>query len=228
MDKLSFQNGLILGLVSNGKAQSRSDMVDFWDAYQDNGNRVDYSTAFGGVGWNNDTFKPRYNIQPTNAYMMFRNTAIEGDLVEMLDNLGITLDFSKTINTGYIFNNANRLTRIGVIDLTGSTNTIKGDNTFVGCTSLVRIEKIVVDEGTNYGTNFIRNCPALEYVGFEGVIANSLAIKESLLLNTDCINGIIDHLATVTTAQTLTLHSSVAVSDAQKATINAKGWTLAQ
>lgn len=200
----------------------------FWNVYQDNGNRVDYSTAFGGMGWNNDIFKPRYNMQPTNAYMMFRNTAIEGDLVEILENSGVTLDFSTTTNTGYIFNNANRLTRIGVVDLTSSTNTTKGDSTFMGCTSLVRIEKIVVNEDTNYGTNFIRNCTALEYVGFEGVIANSLAIKESPKLNADCINGIIDHLATVTTAQTLTLHASVVLSEAQKTAINNKGWTLVQ
>ena len=200
----------------------------FWNAYQDNGNRVDYSTAFGGVGWNNDIFKPRYNMQPTNAYMMFRNTAIEGDLVEILGNLGITLSFSKATNTTYAFNGAKRITRIGVFDLTGSTTTTKGDNTFMNCTSLVRIEKIVVNEDTNYGTNFIRNCTALEYVGFEGVIANSLAIKESPKLNADCINGIIDHLATVTTAQTLTLHASVVLSEAQKTAINNKGWTLVQ
>jgi hypothetical protein len=228
LDKLSFQNGLILGLVSNGKAQSRSDMVDFWDAYQDNGNRVDYSTAFGGVGWNNDTFKPRYDMQPTNAYMMFRSTGITGDLVEMLGNLGITLDFSKATNTAYIFNNAAGITRIGVVDLRSSINSIKGDSTFLSCTSLVRIEKIVVDETVSFNTNFIRGCTALEYVGFEGVIANSLAIKESPLLNTDCINGIIDHLATVTTAQTLTFHASVSLSDAQKTAIQNKGWTLVQ
>lgn len=200
----------------------------FWNAYQDNGNRVDYSTAFGGMGWNNDIFKPRYNMQPVNAYMMFRNTAIKGDLVEILGNLGITLDFSKATNTGYIFNNASGITRIGVVDITGSTNSTKGDNTFMGCTSLVRIEKIVVDENTSFGTNFLRNCPALEYVGFDGVIANSLAIKESPKLNADCINGIIDHLATVTTAQTLTLHASVVVSEEQKNTIRNKGWTLVQ
>lgn len=46
----------------------------FWDAYQENGNRIDYDRAFGGIGWTAETFKPKYlPIRPTigSMYMTF-------------------------------------------------------------------------------------------------------------------------------------------------------------
>ena len=47
-------------------------------------------------------------------------------------------------------------------------------------------------------------------------------------LSAQSIQSIIDGLATVTTAQTLTLNSAIVLTDEQKATITSKGWTLAQ
>lgn len=47
-------------------------------------------------------------------------------------------------------------------------------------------------------------------------------------LSAQSVQSIIDGLATVTTAQTLTLNSAIILTDAQKASITAKGWTLAQ
>ena len=47
-------------------------------------------------------------------------------------------------------------------------------------------------------------------------------------LSAQSIQSIIDGLATITTAQTLTLNSAIVLTDAQKSSITAKGWTLAQ
>ena len=47
-------------------------------------------------------------------------------------------------------------------------------------------------------------------------------------LSAQSIQSIIDGLATVTTAQTLTINSAIILTDAQKASITAKGWTLVQ
>ena len=47
-------------------------------------------------------------------------------------------------------------------------------------------------------------------------------------LSAQSIQSIIDGLATVTTAQTLTLNKAITLTDAQKASITTKGWTLAQ
>ncbi|MBO5963949.1 MAG: hypothetical protein J6P97_05655 [Bacteroidales bacterium] len=70
---------------------------------------------------------------------------------------------------------------------------------------------------------------ALEEVRFE---PNTLSISTSLVnsdkLTTDSVQSIINGLATVETAQTLTLHKNIILTDEQKATIQGKGWTLVQ
>ncbi len=50
----------------------------------------------------------------------------------------------------------------------------------------------------------------------------------SAVLSAESVQSIIDGLAYVETAQTLTLDSAITLTDEQKATINEKGWTLAQ
>lgn len=50
----------------------------------------------------------------------------------------------------------------------------------------------------------------------------------SRLLTSESIDGIINGLTVVETSKTLTLPSNNTLTDEQKATINAKGWTLAQ
>ena len=47
-------------------------------------------------------------------------------------------------------------------------------------------------------------------------------------LSAQSIQSIIDGLATVTATQTLKINSTIVLTDEQKATINAKGWTLVQ
>ena len=56
----------------------------------------------------------------------------------------------------------------------------------------------------------------------------SINFSRCAKLSAQSIQSIIDGLATVTTAQTLTLNSAIILTDAQKASITAKGWTLAQ
>jgi len=59
-------------------------------------------------------------------------------------------------------------------------------------------------------------------------IKSSISIPSSPNLSVDTKQSIIDGLATVETAQTLTLNSAIVLTDEQKATIETKGWTLVQ
>ena len=72
-------------------------------------------------------------------------------------------------------------------------------------------------------------CDNLTEIRFvSGTIKISIDFSRCAKLSAQSIQSIIDGLATVTTAQTLTLNSAIILTDAQKASINAKGWTLAQ
>lgn len=58
----------------------------FWDAYQDYGNRTSYDRAFAGIGWTDETFKPKYKINIVNsAYMTFANAMISEITREIVD-----------------------------------------------------------------------------------------------------------------------------------------------
>ena len=45
----------------------------FWDACQANGTRTNYRTGFAWASWKDETFKPKYDIKPKNAYSMYFN-----------------------------------------------------------------------------------------------------------------------------------------------------------
>ena len=72
-------------------------------------------------------------------------------------------------------------------------------------------------------------CDNLREIRFvSGTIKVSLNFNRCSKLSAQSVQSIIDGLATVTTAQTLTLNKAITLTDAQKASITAKGWTLAQ
>ena len=72
-------------------------------------------------------------------------------------------------------------------------------------------------------------CDNLTEIRFvSGTIKVNIDFSRCAKLSAQSIQSIIDGLATVTTAQTLTLNSAIVLTDEQKATITAKGWTLAQ
>ena len=201
----------------------------FWDAYQQNGNRTDYQTAFSGVGWTAESFKPKYNIAPQSAYMMFRNSRIEVDLPALLASLGVTMNTSKCVNFQYAFFGS-RFTRLGEINVTGIGAATPLSNTFESCSYLHTIDKFVCVEQNRFATNTFASCKVLENITFDGTIGTSINFAQSPVLSADSVQSIIDHLKDLTgqTAQTLTFHATVGgnVTQEQKDAVSAKNWTL--
>lgn len=83
-------------------------------------------------------------------------------------------------------------------------------------------------EAVGYVTPF-GYCEALEEVRFkESSLLLSISFAHSSKLSAESVQSIIDGLATVETAQTLTLNSAIVLTDEQKAQISSKNWTLVQ
>jgi hypothetical protein len=77
--------------------------------------------------------------------------------------------------------------------------------------------------------NMFDRCEALEEFRIKNnTLSLSLSFSRSSKLSAETVQSIIDGLATVETAQTLTLHKNIVLTDEQKATIESKGWTLVQ
>ena len=113
-----------------GKAEGvQSEYDRFWDEYQTKGNRRNYSSAFSGLAWNDNTYNPKYPIIVTNiATMLFQNAT-------MITNtkVPITIDSANQVS---VFSGMTRLKTIPSIKVTSKV-TFSG--WFNSCSALERI-----------------------------------------------------------------------------------------
>ena len=197
----------------------------FWDLLQNNGKRVDYFAAF--CSWADEAFKPKYDIVPTGSVQyMFSRPGIT-NLLTLIEKAGIVFDTSKANTVSYVFNANSTLVEAPLIDASNSTSISR---LFNGCESLKRASVFLPANKLTDSTNAFSKCYELEDLVVSGVIDIPLSFTDSSKLTSDSVQSIIDHLKDLTgaTAQTLTLHATVGgkLTDAQKATITAKNWTL--
>lgn len=209
-------------------AGKKAEYDSFWMQYQQGGKRTEYDFAFAGGGWNNTTFKPKYDIVVKTQSHMFSDCSIK-NLKGILDTLGINFDTSGMTSTSYILQGST-ITHFPAISLISAP---KVPYLFYSCNALQHIEKVILkDDGSqefteNYSFGKLN---ALSYIRFEGKIGKSISFAGSPLLTSESVQSIIDHLLDLTgnTKQTLTLNSQVEVSDEQIAKINSLNWSLSQ
>ena len=194
-------NGVNIEATYNKSWGMQTEYDRFWDVYQENGSRTDYKVSFSGLGWNNNTFKPKYDIFPTDAYMMFRYSNITGDLVSLCEKNGINMDFSKCISLQYAFAIC-KIARVGAIQQTG----INIRDVFSNSPSIETIDKFIVNEEQCF-YNVFDNCNGLKNIIFEGIIGNSINFQWSPLTR-ESITNIIEHLSDTATEQTVTFKNS--------------------
>ena len=92
---------------------------------------------------------------------------------------------------------------------------------------LKTIRTLTVAQSNTY-SGWFSGCGALENITFSGEIGNNISFADSPNLSSESVTSIIDALATVTEARTLTLNASVSLTDEQKSIIEEKGWDLVQ
>lgn len=207
-----------------GYGEGRKEQYDaFWDSFQQNGERTNYSYGFAGPGWNNNTFIPKYPIRAVGgaSYMFSYCGLTEYDFVEK----GIDIDFSGATVLTYLFRDCTGIVRVGAIDCTGCKDV---NRPFYG-SGIKTIDSFIVSEATIYDNTFA-NATKLENITVNGTIGTSISFIDSKALSNASVQSIIDCLKDLTgaTAQTLTLHADVVgrMTAEQKAAITAKNWTL--
>lgn len=104
-----------------GRDQGEKDAYDaFWDVYQQNGERTNYSNAFAGHGWDDAVFKPKYPLKNISiADSMFTGN-------QHLTHIDYDLDFSTSTSNTYLFNSCISLKRIKSIKFNNA-----GKNTYI-------------------------------------------------------------------------------------------------
>ena len=122
------------------EAGKKAEYDRFWDAYQQNGNRTHYVSAFTFLGWTDVTYQPKYPIisdAPFGLQRVFDNSQIVDTKVPLImRGLG---------NIGALFNGCTYLKRIPSLILElPVTNTV---NTFANCINLEEINISCVNDG---------------------------------------------------------------------------------
>lgn len=181
------------------EAGKKSEYDEFWDEFQQNGNRVNYNSAFGGC-WNNKIFKPKYSIKPTNAYFMFYNSA--GAVINLGEcaedyfrDLGIELDYSKATNAAYGVAglHAKRFEKLDFRSATNLMNLFYGHNN-ANNNSVEVIDEFVSSEVTTYGNDTFAQATVLREIRFSGVIAKSINFANCSKLSVASMKSIIGAL----------------------------------
>lgn len=229
-DKLTAIAENVQKVYEAGKASGGGDgrYDAFWDAFQQNGERTEYNSAFIRDYWSADNFKPKYDLNVVNGTQMFyANTSLRVDLKQLLQDLGIELNTSGLTNAMSMFQNS-RFSVIPALDFRNATNT---SYCFGSCIVTDVIEKLLVSETTPFANTFA-TANALKEIRFEGVIAGNISFINSQQLTIDSIKNIISCLKDYTeagTTQTLTLGETnlAKLTDEEKAIATQKGWTLA-
>jgi hypothetical protein len=175
------------------EAGQKAEYDRFWDNFLDYGNRTDYQHAFAGAGWNNETFKPKYDlIDSAYTNRMFFNTG-EIDVCARLKECGVTIDISQSTGITYIAYGGDILT-LPVLDCRKKPNL-----TYFLCQTrkLKSVEKVILknDGSQAFGVNTsFGDLYALEEIRFEGVIGQDISFKNCTLLTHESLMSIINAL----------------------------------
>ena len=160
---------------------------------------------------------PLFKVNPEVAtvFQMFMNSKIK-EIPE--------LDFSNIIDMG-LFATHSAVEKIKIKN-TGKVKDVQ--LAFYNITKCQEISLLDFTSVTNANQTFKYSDSIKELRFVKNSIHISISFESQHLLSAESVQSIIDGLATVTTAQTITFHKDIALTDEQKQTINEKGWTLVQ
>ena len=184
-------------LVDASNVDTRYD--DFWDNYQNYGKHTYYPYMFAGQGWDDETFKPKYDIKPVGTIGGIARGTGYLDMKQRLLDQGVTLDTSRATNFQYAFAHGH-ITSLPKIDCSAAT-AVQG--AFSGASKLTNIDELVVTSSLPYANTF-DNCTALTNIRISGTIGNNLNMQ-SCPLNKDSITSVVNALSATTSDKTLTL-----------------------
>ena len=217
------------GGYEEGYSQAES---DFWDAFQQNGNRTFYEYGFCNTAF--EPLRPKHKVVPTSRTICM----FEYANVKKIEKA--YFDFSKASVTsqggsstsGYYatFRYCYELEEIEDVGMPAGGLY----NTFNRCHNLHTISILRVLENTGFNGTF-SHCFALENITIDGVIGqNGLVLSDSTKLTHDSLMSIITALKDYSTdtsgtqwVVTLGTTNLNKLTDAQKAMATQKGWTLA-
>ncbi len=201
------------------EAGRKAEYDAFWDTFQRN--QTSYAYGFAGKGWDDTTFKPKYDIvtsENSASNHMFATNQIV-NLEKILTEQGIQLDVSQSARVDYLFYYCTSLEIVPVITVGENCTNIA--YMFNNCTKLKCIKGLILPNKSLTNNNAFNNCTELEDITIGGTIAMSgLDFKSCTKLTKASITSIINALSTSTSGLTITFSKT-----AKEAAFTSAEWT---
>ena len=202
-----------------------------WEALQAGGTKTDIvgQHVFFGANFSKKTYKPICDIRPASAYLYYNNCPndvtillTEGQVImkELEEEQGMVHDFSGCASFAKAFTQG-LFSELNVIDMSKATDTqlafyggyLSGSVEKVPL-KLKRIERLIFSEITTFAANMFSYNSRLEYIGFEGVIAQGgLDVSSCVILDKESHIKLVNILSDTTSGLSVTV-SDVAVNKA--------------
>ena len=201
-----------------------------WDAIQRKGTRTIYDSAFIGSSWNDEVFKPKYDIRPATAKNMFRAMKVT-NLKASLESAGVVLDTSACTDfeTTFYYGTYGHIPEI---DTRSAANLY---TIFCGADAHTIDKWILKDDGSQKFNQNTFTHNSLKNLVVEGVIGqNQLSFANCTNLTHDSLLSILNALKdysvyTGSTTWKITLGSKniAKLTDEDKEIASSKGWVIA-
>lgn len=149
----------------------------FWDSYQEYGEKTDYTSAFGNIGWIDKLFNPKYPIgSPSKYSQLFRFSHIT--------KINQDLDLTKMTNGTLVFNSCTKLIKIQKII---TNENVTYTNWFDYCNDLENI----TFEGTIGKSISFYHSPKLSKASILNIfsVLLSTVTGQTLTLSTTAVNN---------------------------------------
>ena len=175
----------------------------FWNNWQNNGGATGYQYAFCGPKWNEENFRPKYDILCTAGYSaqsMFQLNEIP-DLSEALNRANCVLRTEKAQYFTSMYQQC-KSHRVPGADMTSAIEATYMFLAFTGTT----VDKLVANSSVNWGGAF-QTANSLANITFEGVIGTDIDFHWSPLTSAS-IESVITHLSDTATGKTATFKLS--------------------
>lgn len=182
----------------------------FWDAYQENGERVNYEKAFaGGIEtmnskyvsfsrWVEETLKPKYDMKPKNSREMFYACTVE-DIMAIFEDNDITIDFSNCLCIYGMYKYCLNVKKIPPFNDCSKLSNVNSGEFVRNCTALETLEMYnlpdhIYHTSYNIWKNTLLGCSSLKNVILTGIVGNSISFTQSPLLTAESAKNVINVL----------------------------------
>ena len=169
----------------------------FWDAFQKNGTLTNYTHAFAGVTWTEETMQPKHPVKVVGwcERMFFKNqcsTLLARD----------KFDFSQMTDCNYLFAES-MFHSIDYLDFSGC-NQLFCPFYYMPKLHTIGLLKLRADGSQTFSADWMYT-PILENITIEGQFGNDVSFHLCPCLSRQSIESIVNALSPTTTGKTLTL-----------------------